>query len=59
MTASLTFFGLLGVATTALAFAANRHLFGSGGAGRASALEGVYYVVGLTSLCLGWYFNVR
>jgi hypothetical protein len=59
MTASLTFFGLLGVASTVFAFAANRHLFGGGGAGRVSALEGVYYVVGLTSLCLGWYFNVR
>ena len=26
---------------------------------RASLLEGLYYVVGLVSLGLGWYFNVR
>ena len=59
MTASLIFYGLLGVASTVLAFVANRRLFGGEGAGRASALENLYYAVGLTSLCLGWYFNVR
>jgi hypothetical protein len=59
MTTSLFISGLLGVATTALAVWANRHLFGAQGAGRVSALEGVYYVVGLASLCIGWYFNVR
>ncbi|HXQ43156.1 MAG TPA: DUF2834 domain-containing protein [Acidimicrobiales bacterium] len=59
MTTSLTFYALLGLATTALAFAGNRHLFGGEGAGRVSALEAVYYLVGLTSLCLGWYFNIR
>src|SRR3984893_6327662 len=51
---------ILGIATTAAAFAANRHLFVRGGeAGRVTLLEGVYYVVGLCSLGLGWYFNVR
>ena len=60
MTTSLVFYGTLGVITTAVAFVANRRLFGGrGGAGRASVLEVLYYVVGVASLCLGWYFNSR
>jgi hypothetical protein len=59
MTASLTFYAILGVASTTLAFACNRPLFGAGGAGRPSPLELLYYVIGATSLCLGWYFNIR
>jgi hypothetical protein len=59
MTASLTFYAILGVLSTAVAFACNRHLFARGDIGRVSALEGVYYFVGVTSLCLGWYFNIR
>jgi hypothetical protein len=59
VTASLVIFGILGVASTAVAFAANRRLFVDGAAGRVTVLEGVYYVVGVTSLLLGWYFNVR
>ena len=59
MTSSLIFFAILGVASTAVAFAYNRHLFAPDGAGRVSVLEGIYYVVGVASLCLGWYFNIR
>jgi len=59
VTASLVIFGILGVATTAVAFAANRRLFVDRAAGRVTLLEGVYYVVGVSSLLLGWYFNVR
>ncbi len=59
MTTSLTFYALLGVATTALAFVVNRRLFSDNIAGRVSALECLYYVVGVASLCLGWYFNIR
>ena len=59
MTTSLAFFGFLGLASTAFAFAWNRRLFVGGFAGGTSALEGLYYVVGIGSLCLGWYFNVR
>ena len=59
MTASLTFYAILGVLSTVFAFACNRHLFARGDIGRVSALEGVYYFVGVASLCLGWYFNVR
>ena len=59
MTASLVIFGILGIASTAVAFGVNRRLFGTDGAGPVSVLEGVYYVVGVCSLLLGWYFNVR
>jgi hypothetical protein len=59
MYAQLVIFGILGIATTAVAFGVNRRLFGSAGAGPVTILEGVYYVVGLCSLVLGWYFNVR
>jgi Terpene cyclase DEP1 len=59
MTASLTFYAILGVASTALAFAANRHLFAGGTAGGPSPLELGYYIIGMASLCLGWYFNIR
>ena len=59
MTTQLLVFGLLGVATTAYAVVANRHLFSGGRAGPVTFLEAVYYAVGVASLCLGWYFNVR
>jgi len=59
MTTSLTSFAILGIASTAIAFGFNRHLFAEGASRRVSALEGVYYFVGVASLCLGWYFNVR
>jgi Terpene cyclase DEP1 len=59
MTTSLLFYGALGVITTAVACYANRRLFGAGGAGRVSVLEGLYYLFGVVSLGLGWYFNVR
>lgn len=59
MTTSLLFYGLLGVASTVLAFFYNRHLFAAGEVRRVSGLEVLYYVVGVASLCLGWYFNVR
>jgi hypothetical protein len=59
MTRQLLYYGILGVLSTALAFYVNRRLFVGGGAGRISALEGVFYFVGLVSLGLGWYFNVR
>jgi hypothetical protein len=61
MTGSLLFYGILGIVSTVLAFTANRRLFGSGlpAAGRVTFLEATYYVVGVISLLLGWYFNVR
>jgi hypothetical protein len=67
MTTQLWVFGILGVASTAAAFAWNRRLFTSGSisgaastsAGRPSSLEALFYLFGLVSLGLGWYFNVR
>ncbi len=55
----LVLYGTLGIVSTIYAFMVNRRLFGREGAGRVSALEAVYYVVGACSLVLGWYFNVR
>ncbi|MHB8681223.1 MAG: DUF2834 domain-containing protein [Acidimicrobiales bacterium] len=59
MTRQLVIYGALGVLTTAYAFGVNRRLFDRRRVGRVSALEAVFYVFGLTSLVLGWYFNVR
>ncbi len=59
MTTSLAFYGTLGIISTAIAFYCNRRLFVTGGAGRSSALECLYYFFGVASLGLGWYFNVR
>jgi hypothetical protein len=59
MTSQLVIFGILGIASTVVAFLVNRHLFAGGRAGAVTLLEGVYYVVGVCSLVLGWYFNVR
>ncbi len=59
MTTSLFVFGVLGVLSTAYAFVANRRLFVGGQAGRTTVLEGLYFLFGVASLGLGWYFNVR
>jgi hypothetical protein len=59
MTTQLLVFGVLGILTTAYAFWANRWLFGEGGAGRVGALEAIFYAVGVISVCVGWYFNVK
>jgi hypothetical protein len=59
MTTSLLFYGILGIIATAVAFVGNRRLFTGGAAGQITVLECLYYVVGLVSLGLGWYFNVR
>ena len=59
MTASLLIYGCLGVATTVIAVVANKRLFTGGRAGSVSLLEGTFLVVGVASMCLGWYFNVR
>jgi len=59
MTLQLGVFGALGILTTAWAVVANRRLFTGGPAGRPTTLETVYYVVGVASLLIGWYCNVR
>ncbi len=59
MTTSLVFYGILGVVSTVFAFVINRRLFTGGRAGRPSLLEALYFLFGVISLGLGWYFNVR
>jgi hypothetical protein len=59
MTSQLFTYGVLGVLSTAAAFVVNRRLFVAGGAGRPTVLEFLYYVFGVASLGLGWYFNIR
>ena len=59
MTGSLVFYGILGIASTVVAFVVNRRLFDKGGPGRPTLLEALYFVFGVVSLGLGWYFNVR
>ena len=53
------FYGAVGVITTAVAFAVNRRLFDRRRVGLVSPLEVLFYLVGVVSLGLGWYFNVR
>lgn len=59
MTRQLFTYGALGVISTAVAFAVNRRLFDRRRVGRVTLLEGGFYVFGVVSLLLGWYFNVR
>ncbi|HVA05175.1 MAG TPA: DUF2834 domain-containing protein [Acidimicrobiales bacterium] len=59
MTTQLLYYGILGVVSTALAFLWNRRLFAGDTVGRVAPVEGIFYVVGVVSLLLGWYFNVR
>lgn len=59
MTRQLFTYGALGVISTAVAFAVNRRLFDRRRAGPVTVLEGAFYVFGVVSLVLGWYFNVR
>ena len=59
MASSLVFYGILGIASTVVAFVVNRRLFAGGAVGPVTLLEGTYYLVGACSLLLGWYFNIR
>jgi hypothetical protein len=59
MSKQMVIYGVLGLISIAVAFRWNRRFFGAGGAGRVSPLEGIFYVFGLISLGLGWYFNYR
>jgi hypothetical protein len=58
--ASLIIHAVLGVLTTGFVIWSNRRLFSAGWSGaRVSVLEGVYYLVAVVSVGLGWYFNIR
>lgn len=57
---SLIAHAMLGVAVVWLLVAANRAIFRRPATGPLiSTLEGVYYVAGVASVLLGWYFNIR
>ncbi|MGI8334829.1 DUF2834 domain-containing protein [Actinomadura scrupuli] len=57
---SLIVHAMLGVAVVWLLVAANRAIFRRPATGPLiSALEGACYVVGVASVLLGWYFNIR
>jgi hypothetical protein len=57
---SLIVHAVLGVATTAFVVWRNKRLFTGGWDGvRVSPLEAVFWGVGLVSVALGWYFNIR
>jgi hypothetical protein len=50
----------LGALTVGVFFYVNGYLYRGGWPGsRATFLEGVYYVLAVGSVCVGWYFNVR
>jgi len=59
MTEQLFSYGVLGVLSTAAAVYWNRNLFARTAPPKVTALEAIYYVVAVSSLVLGWYFNVR
>ena len=57
---SLLIHAALGVLSVVLFFTFNRYLYRPGwqGAG-VSVAEGIYYLLAIGSVCLGWYFNVQ
>ena len=56
---SLAIHAALGVLTVVIFFRVNRYLYTHGWQGsRVTWLEGLYYLLGVGSVCIGWYFNV-
>jgi uncharacterized protein DUF2834 len=55
---SLLIHAALGALTTAVFFYVNAHLYRSDRRG-VTFLEGLYYVLAVGSVCIGWFFNVR
>ena len=56
---SLAIHAALGVLTVVLFFRFNRYLYaGDWESSRVTWLEGLYYVLAIGSVCIGWYFNV-
>jgi len=56
---SLAIHAALGVLTVIVFFRVNRHLYTRGWPGSGvTPLEGVYYLLAVVSVCIGWYFNV-
>ena len=56
---SLAIHAALGFLTVVIFFRVNRHLYAGDWQGsRVNALEGLYYLLAVVSVCIGWYFNV-
>jgi hypothetical protein len=56
---SLALHAALGVLTVGVFFRVNGHLYARDWQGsRVTSLEGIYYLLAITSVCVGWYFNV-
>jgi hypothetical protein len=56
---SLAIHAALGVLTVIVFFRVNRHLYTRGWPGSGvTPLEGLYYLLAVVSVCIGWYFNV-
>jgi hypothetical protein len=56
---SLAIHAALGLLTVVVFFRVNRHLYARGWPGsRVGPLEGLYYLLAIVSVCVGWYFNV-
>ena len=56
---SLAIHAALGFLTVVVFFRVNRHLYaGDWDGSRVTGLEGLYYLVAIASVCIGWYFNV-
>ena len=57
---SLFIHAALGVLTVALFYRFNIHLYrGEWPGSRVTLLEGLYYLLALVSVCIGWYFNIN
>ena len=57
---SLLVHAILGFSVIGWIVASNRHVFSRPDGGPfVSPLEAVYYIVGIASVVLGWYFNIR
>jgi Terpene cyclase DEP1 len=57
---SLLTHAILGIAVISWIVASNRQVFSAvAGGGLFSPLEALYYVIGIASVILGWYFNIR
>jgi hypothetical protein len=57
---SLLTHAILGLAVITWIVTSNRQVFSRPGGGALfSPLEGLYYVIGIASIGLGWYFNIR
>ena len=57
---SLLIHAALGVLTVVIFFHANAYLYRRDWAGaRVTFLEGLYYVLAVVSVCIGWYFNQK